>query len=86
MLMGIGFVVQRQQGSHVVLRRESPSGRVSVPDNKVLRLATLRTVLCEAGISVEQLVALRWLLSYLGKYPVFVRIFTPGTFGRITIL
>jgi predicted RNA binding protein YcfA (HicA-like mRNA interferase family) len=55
----LGFAFQRQRGSHVILRGESPFARVSVPDHKALRVGTLRTILREAGISVEQLVALR---------------------------
>jgi predicted RNA binding protein YcfA (HicA-like mRNA interferase family) len=58
-LLRLGFVFQRQRGSHVILRRESPFARVSVPDHKVLRVGTLRTILREVGISVEQLAALR---------------------------
>ena len=58
-LVRIGFVVQRQRGSHIILRRDSPFARVSVPDHKALRIGTLRTILREAGISVEELVDLR---------------------------
>jgi predicted RNA binding protein YcfA (HicA-like mRNA interferase family) len=52
-------VFQRQQGSHMVLRRESPFARVVVPNHKNLRIGTLRTILNEAGITVERLIALR---------------------------
>jgi predicted RNA binding protein YcfA (HicA-like mRNA interferase family) len=58
-LAKIGFVLQRQRASHIILPRQSPFARVSVPDHKVLRVGTLRTILREAGISVEQLAALR---------------------------
>ena len=58
-LMKIGFVVQRQRGSHIILRRESPFARISVPDHKALRVGTLRTIIREAGISVEELASLR---------------------------
>ena len=58
-LTRIGFVAQRQRGSHIILRRESPFARVSVPDHKALRVGTLRTILREAGLSIEQLLALR---------------------------
>jgi len=58
-LMKIGFVVQRQRGSHIILRRESPFARVSVPDHKALRVGTLRTIIREAGVSVEELASLR---------------------------
>jgi predicted RNA binding protein YcfA (HicA-like mRNA interferase family) len=37
-LTRIGFVIQRQRGSHLILRRESPFARVSVPDHKALRV------------------------------------------------
>ena len=33
-LTRIGFVFQRQRGSHIILRRESPFARVSVPTIK----------------------------------------------------
>ena len=46
---------QRQKGSHMILRRDDPHARVVVPDHKTLRLGTLRQILNEAGISVEQL-------------------------------
>ena len=58
-LSRLGFAFQRQQGSHIVLRRESPFARVVVPNHRNLRPGTLRTILNEAGITVEQLIALR---------------------------
>jgi predicted RNA binding protein YcfA (HicA-like mRNA interferase family) len=57
-LMRIGFVVQRQRGSHITLRRQIPFARVVVPDHKALRIGTLRTILHEAGITVEELIEL----------------------------
>lgn len=51
----VGFVYQRQKGSHMILRRHDPHVRVVVPDHKTLRLGTLRQILNEAGISIEQL-------------------------------
>ena len=54
----IGFVVQRQRGSHIVLRRQTPFARVTVPNHKILRLGTLRTILHAAGLTVEQLIEL----------------------------
>jgi len=58
-LSKIGFAFQRQKGSHMVLRRESPSARVVVPNHRNLRVGTLKTILNEAGITIEQLLALR---------------------------
>jgi len=54
----VGFVVKRQRGSHIILRRNEPSARVVVPDHKALRTGTLRSILNGAGMSVEELLNL----------------------------
>ena len=54
----IGFVVKRQRGSHIILRRDNPPARVVVPDHKNLRVGTLRTILNTAGLTVEKLLEL----------------------------
>jgi predicted RNA binding protein YcfA (HicA-like mRNA interferase family) len=51
----LGFVVKRQRGSHVVLRR-GPTGCV-VPDHRELKVGTLSGVLRQAGVTVEEFVA-----------------------------
>jgi predicted RNA binding protein YcfA (HicA-like mRNA interferase family) len=58
-LLQVGFVVNRQRGSHIVLRRDVPYARVVVPDHKNLRPGTLRQILTEAGLTVEQLIERR---------------------------
>ena len=58
-LQRLGFVVNRQRGSHIVLRRADPFARVVVPDHKQVRPGTLRQILREAGITVEQFQELR---------------------------
>jgi len=58
-LVRAGFVVNRQRGSHVVLRRANPYARVVVPDHKRIRPGTLRQILTEAGLTVEELLELR---------------------------
>jgi predicted RNA binding protein YcfA (HicA-like mRNA interferase family) len=58
-LLRVGFVVNRQRGSHIILRRGSPYARVVVPDHKRIRPGTLRQILNEAGVTVEQLLELR---------------------------
>jgi predicted RNA binding protein YcfA (HicA-like mRNA interferase family) len=51
-----GFEEQRQRGSHLHLRRESDSKRVTVPVHKdrTLPTGTLRAILRDADISVEE--------------------------------
>src|SRR5580658_7962670 len=59
MLLRVGFVVNRQRGSHIILRRGSPYARVVVPDHKRVRPGTLRQIPTEAGLTVERLLELR---------------------------
>jgi predicted RNA binding protein YcfA (HicA-like mRNA interferase family) len=58
-LLRIGFVVNRQKGSHIILKRAEPHARLVVPDHKCIRAGTLRQILNEAGLTVEQLLKLR---------------------------
>lgn len=51
----LGFVVVRQRGSHLVMRRGS-SGCV-VPDHSELKTGTLAGILKQAGISADEFIA-----------------------------
>jgi len=54
-LRRLGFEVARQQGSHMVMRRES-SGCV-VPNHREIKTGTLAGVLRQGGVSVEEFIA-----------------------------
>lgn len=54
----VGFHFKRQEGSHIILRRDSPFAQVVVPDHKELDRGTLRAILRQAGIGIEEFVAL----------------------------
>lgn len=55
-LQGRGFGFVRQKGSHMMMRRVQPPGiTVPVPDHKELRPGTLRGILRDIGMSVEEL-------------------------------
>lgn len=54
-----GFHVLRQKGSHTILRRDSPFAEVVVPDHKELDTGTLRSIIRQAGLSVNEFV--NWL-------------------------
>jgi len=56
-LLKLGFQFKRQHGSHIILRRESPFAQVVVPDHSELDTGTLRSILRQASLSVEQLLA-----------------------------
>jgi len=54
-----GFEVHHQKGSHIILKRTvAPFARLSVPNHKELKRGLLRSLLREAGLTSEQLVAL----------------------------
>jgi predicted RNA binding protein YcfA (HicA-like mRNA interferase family) len=50
----LGFVVARQRGSHIVMRKGS-QGCV-VPNHKEIKIGTLGGVLKQAGVSIEDFV------------------------------
>ena len=54
----IGFIYQCQKGSHMILRGDDLYSSVVFPDHSTLRPGTLRQILNEAGLTVEQLLEL----------------------------
>lgn len=54
-----GFYQKRQHGSHIILRRDDPFAQVVVPDHKELDRGTLRAILRQANLSVDEFIALR---------------------------
>lgn len=58
-LQKLGYVVDRQRGSHIILRQQSsPFRRIVVPDHDPVAKGTLRAIVREAGITIEELVRL----------------------------
>jgi predicted RNA binding protein YcfA (HicA-like mRNA interferase family) len=57
-LTKIGYHFKRQEGSHIILRRDNPFGQLVVPDHKELDRGTLRAIIRQVGISVDELVKL----------------------------
>ena len=53
-LMRCGFYKKRQQGSHIVLRRDDPFAQLVVPNHKELDKGTLRSIIRQANLSVDQ--------------------------------
>lgn len=52
----VGFAVDRQRGSHIILRQvEPPHRRLTIPDHDMLAKGTLRAIIRDAGITVEDL-------------------------------
>ncbi|MBZ0302825.1 MAG: type II toxin-antitoxin system HicA family toxin [Anaerolineae bacterium] len=54
----VGFVAIRQKGSHVFMRRDDPFAQTVVPDHSEIRRGTLRNILRQAGLTVDEFIAL----------------------------
>jgi predicted RNA binding protein YcfA (HicA-like mRNA interferase family) len=53
-----GFQFKRQHGSHIILRRDEPFAQLVVPDHDELDRGTLRALIRQAGLSVDEFVQL----------------------------
>lgn len=55
----LGYAVDRQRGSHVILRQiAAPHRRLTVPDHKTIAKGTLRALIRQAGLTVQEFVNL----------------------------
>lgn len=55
----IGYQLDRQTGSHMILRHvDPPYRRLTVPNHKTLAKGTLRSLIREAGVTVDEFIAL----------------------------
>jgi predicted RNA binding protein YcfA (HicA-like mRNA interferase family) len=57
-LQKVGFAVIRQSRSHVVLKKSDPFYQLVVPDHKELDTGTLRAIIRQAGLSVDEFLKL----------------------------
>ncbi len=58
-LAKLGYEKDRQKGSHMVLRQTvAPHRRLSIPDHKEIAKGTLRAIIKQAGLTVEEFKAL----------------------------
>ena len=53
-LTRIGFRVRRQHGSHMILRRDEPFAQTVVPNHSEIDTGTLRAILCQVGLGVDE--------------------------------
>jgi predicted RNA binding protein YcfA (HicA-like mRNA interferase family) len=55
----VGFVVYRQRGSHITLvRKTPPPSQTTIPNHKELDRGTLRAIIRQAGLTVDEFMAL----------------------------
>jgi len=57
-LQKAGFTVRRQHGSHIILRRDNPFAQTVVPNHRELDRGTLRAILRQTDLNVEQFIGL----------------------------
>ena len=58
-LKKIGYLVDHQTGSHIILRQsDPPHRRLTVPNHTELAKGTLRSIIRQAGLTVEEFSAL----------------------------
>jgi len=53
-----GFEVYRQRGSHITLIRRTPPAQTTIPNHKELDRGTLRAIIRQTGLTVEEFLAL----------------------------
>jgi len=54
-LSKLGYSLDRQRGSHMILRQEqSPHRRLTVSDHKEIAKGTLRAIIRQAGLTVDE--------------------------------
>lgn len=55
MLEKIDYFIDHQTGSHIILRNENPPHRrLTVPDHKEIAKGTLRSIIQQAGLTMEE--------------------------------
>ena len=51
----VGFAFDHQKGSHITLRHvDPPHRRVTVPDHREIAKGTLRAIIRQAGLTVDE--------------------------------
>ncbi|QHV00790.1 type II toxin-antitoxin system HicA family toxin [Synechocystis sp. CACIAM 05] len=57
-LQKIGFYLKRRESSHIILRRDDPFTQIVVPDHPTLAKGTLRSILRDINLSVDEFIDL----------------------------
>ena len=57
-LSEVGFFVKRQKGSHIIVCRNDPFAEVVIPNHKTLDKGTLRAIIRQADLDVNEFIEL----------------------------
>jgi len=53
----LGFIIDHQKGSHIVLKNPDETRTIVVPDHSELDRGTLKSILKQAGIDIDTLLS-----------------------------
>jgi len=62
-LIRLGYRIDHQKGSHIVLKNHDDTRTIVVPDHPELDRGTLKSILKQAGIEVDTLLSVLTLLK-----------------------
>ncbi len=55
LLSKVGYEIDHQTGSHIILRNKNfPHRRITVPNHKTIAKGTLRSIIREVGLTVDE--------------------------------
>jgi predicted RNA binding protein YcfA (HicA-like mRNA interferase family) len=58
-LLKIGYEIDHQRGSHIILRnKQAPFRRLTIPNHKEIAKGTLRAIIRESGLTLEEFLEL----------------------------
>ena len=57
-LSKVGFFVKCQKGSHIIICRNDPFAEVVIPNHKTLDKGTLRAIIRQANLDVDEFIEL----------------------------
>ena len=57
-LLKLGFYIDHQKGSHIILYRDNPYAKVVVPENREMPSGTLRAIIKSADLTVDEFIEL----------------------------
>ena len=53
----LGWQVERQRGSHIIMVKDGEIATLSIPDHREVAKGTLRSLIRTAGITVEEFIS-----------------------------
>ena len=56
-MIRLGYFIDHQKGSHVVLKRNDGQRTVVIPDHNELDRGTLKAILKQSGVEIEELLS-----------------------------